>query len=427
MRFRVGIILFVCAVMNVAAQQLYPDTFYLQEQQQVIEDDEWLLGLLEEQSEQLYVRDSLWRDSVLVKMEQEQMALIRQMRLLQDSLVAIDDSINRLRRQQRLRISQPTEPQDPPIDSVQSLLDSLTLDLLHRQEHPYVTLSPREMDNKADDLEQLKAHLRSLRTHWYREGKIMLQFSQSYASPEWYSGGSPLGFALLASFKGRISYIKDKIAWENLLDWRNGISTTPSDSMRTYNITDDLFRLNSKFGYQVYKKLYLSASVDFQTTQWNTWKSNTRELKSAFLTPIYFNFNIGIDYKPLKDLSIAIAPANYRLVYALNAGRVGVNVTHYGIKEGKNLLQEFGSSVRVNWKYQIIREILLETEFYAYTNYRGVELDLEVNADFIINRFLTAHVMLRPRYDSTKRQAGQSLPRVQFKDLVSVGFSHKFY
>ena len=419
------IVTICCAVTHLAAQQLYTDTFKLAEQPTTVVEDRWLLDMLSEQSEQIFIRDSLWRDSLLYDMEQQQVALQERLAEIEDSLIRLNDSIYRLRREQLARVEKAAEEEE--VDSIQLMIDSISYSLMATKEHPYVPLSPRQVDNRADDLEQLKAQLRSLRTHWYREGNIMVQFSQNYSSPNWYSGGSPLGFSLLASFKGRLAYIKDKIAWESLIDWRNGISTTPSDSLRAYNITDDLIRIHSKFGYQIYKKLYASASVDFQTTQWNTWKSNTRELKSAFLTPIYFNLNIGLDYKPLPDLSIAIAPANYRMVYALHAHRRGVDVTAYGIAAGKELMQEFGSSVRVNWKYKIIREIALETEFYVYTNYRGIELDLEVNCDFIINRFLTAHVMLRPRYDSTKRKSGEPLPRVQFKDLVSIGFSHKFY
>ena len=402
--------------------RVYADTFRLHEQDNIVNDDLWLLEMLAQQSEQIFVRDSIARDSLILQLEEQQLQLELATQYLQDSLMLIRDSILRLKEQQLVRV-----PKHEPIDSTQLYFDSISRVLARVQKRPTLQLSSREVDNKQDDLEELEAAIWSKRTHWYKEGTIMAQFSQSYASPNWYNGGSPLAFALISTVKGRVSYINKNIAWENYFDWRNGISTTPGDSLRKYNVTDDLVRIYSKFGYQILKNLYLSSSADFQTTQWNLWKANKRELQSAFLTPIYFNLNIGLDWKPIEGLSVAVYPANYRLVYAYNSTKLGVDVTSYGIAAGKNIKNEIGSSIRVQWKKQIIREILIETEFYFYTNYKGVELDWEINTDFIINRFLSAHVMLRPRFDNTKHVAGEPKDRLQFKDLISMGFSHKFH
>lgn len=408
--------------------RVYADTFRMYEHQ-TIDDSDWLLQQLASQAEQIYVKDSIQRDSLIMSLEEQQRDLWVQMMIwqdrlqhLNDSMQYLNDSIDQLHRLQLTRV-----PPPPTIDTLKLYLDSLSREVVSDPHTTAVTLTPRQRDNAKDDLAELKASLKAQRTHWYKEGNIIMQFSQSYASPNWYGGSSPLAFALIANFKERIAYINNNIAWENNFYWRTGLSTTPSDSLRKYNVTDDLIRINSKFGYKVFKSLYVSTSADFQTTQWNQWKTNKRELQSAFLTPIYFNLNVGIDYKPLEGLSIAVYPANYKLVYALNARKSGVDVTAYGIKAGKDFMNEFGSSVRINWHYKIIREIVIDTELYFYTNYKAVEIDWEINADFIINRFLSAHVMLRPRFDNTKHVAGEPRDRIQFKDLLSIGFSHKFY
>ena len=54
--------------MNVTAQIVYTDTFKLAEQPTTVVEDKWLLDMLAEQSEQIFVRDSLWRDSLLLEM-----------------------------------------------------------------------------------------------------------------------------------------------------------------------------------------------------------------------------------------------------------------------------------------------------------------------------------------------------------------------
>ncbi len=366
----------------------YADTFKLSEQRSVT-GDAWLLDVLANQSQNYY--DSL-------RLEQKR---------VQDSVE--NDQLMRLleaRKGDTLMHSISIAP--PPI--------------------AIASMSARELDNWKDDIEELRAELRSRQSHWYREGNLMLQFTQSYASSNWYTGGSPASLTLIGQFKGRISYINGKIAWENYLDWRNGVATTPADSLRKFNITDDLFRINSKFGYQIAKKLYFSTGVDYQMNLWNMWKANEKVLLSSFMTPLYFNVNMGLDYKPVDGLSIVVGPVNYRLVYALQDEREGVDVTTYGIKTGSDILHEFGSSIRAHYKHKIIREIYIDTELYFYTNYKGVQVDWEVNLDFKINRFLSAQVMLRPRFDNTNWDySSGNKPKIQFKDLVSIGFSHKFY
>ena len=69
----------------------------------------------------------------------------------------------------------------------------------------------------------------------------------------------------------------------------------------------------------------------------------------------------------------------------------------------------------------------METKFYFYTNYKNVEVDLEVNADFIINRWLSARLTVHPRYDSSVIMEGDDHAKIQFRELLSLGFAHKFY
>ena len=165
---------------------------------------------------------------------------------------------------------------------------------------------------------------------------------------------------------------------------------------------------------------------EFRTNFWNTWRKNKRTLASSFLTPVRFTLGLGVDYQPIKGLNINLSPAAYKLVYALRDNPDLVDVTEYGIEEGSDLLSEFGSSVRVDWKWKPLRELEMETKFYFFTNYHRVETELELDFNFIINRYLSAKVMLHPRYDSTTEVKEGRKSKLQFKELISVGFSHTF-
>jgi hypothetical protein len=101
-------------------------------------------------------------------------------------------------------------------------------------------------------------------------------------------------------------------------------------------------------------------------------------------------------------------------------------VTDFGLGENQQILNEIGSSLRLEWKWQPIREILLETKFYFFTNYKQIEVDLEIDVDFIINRYMSAKLMLHPRYDGTIDEASGQASKLQFKEVISVGFAHTF-
>ena len=103
-----------------------------------------------------------------------------------------------------------------------------------------------------------------------------------------------------------------------------------------------------------------------------------------------------------------------------------MNVTDYGIAADKNIIHEIGSSLRVEWRWKPIKEIATETKFYFFTNYKQIETELEINVDFIINRYLSAKLMLHPRYDGTVDLVADQKSKLQFKELISVGFAHTF-
>ena len=195
----------------------------------------------------------------------------------------------------------------------------------------------KDLEEDRMDIERAKRYQNS---PWRKELNVSLQITQNYATENWYQGAAN-SFAMLASAKGKLSYKKDNYSWENVGEWRAGVNTVSGDSLRIVNTTDDLFRLNSKFGYQLHKQWYLSTNVEFRTNLMNNWRKNTYELASAFMTPIRFTWGVGIDYKPIKGLDVNISPGTFKMVYAMNADPAQVNVTDYGIEQGKNIMSEF--------------------------------------------------------------------------------------
>lgn len=279
-------------------------------------------------------------------------------------------------------------------------------------------------DIQEDALDAARA-LRDSRSPWRREANLSLQLTQNYATENWHQGAAN-AFAMLWAAKAFANYNKGNLSWENNAEWRVGVSTVSGDTLRKMNTTDDIFKIYSKFGYQVHKYWYVSIFADFRTNFFPNFQKNSNHLNTTFLTPIRYNMGLGIDYKPLKGLSLNISPATYKLTYALNTDVECIDVNALGIETGNNMLNEVGSSVRVKWKWRPLREIELETKFYFFTNYKQVETELEIDVDFYINKYMSAKILLHPRYDGTVESTTDDKSRLQFKELISVGFAHTF-
>ena len=386
MRFQILIVSLFCAVTNLAAQQIYPDTFKLAEQNKTADIDLLLLDMVSAQSEQLHAHDTI--DTLTVE---------EVMRL---------DSIAR---------------EMAEIDSLRELNAQLVLQTIAQT--PHIEVEKSWIKDAEEDRNDVLRAIRDLHSPWRREAVVMLQVTQNYVTNNWYQGGSS-SFAGLGTAKGQISYISDRFTWENTGEWRMGGTTIANDSLHKVNTTDDMFRVYTKANLRIIPKLFASVSGELETRLLPTYRSNSNELKSGPFSPVRFNAAVGIDWKPVKGLSLSVSPLSYKVIHIRDTARV--RVTDYGLKEGQQTQHNIGSSVRLEYTWKPVREVELEMRFFTYTNYKDVEIDLEVNCDFIINRFLSARLQLHPRYDSSVIMKGDKHAKLQFRELLSIGFAHKF-
>lgn len=382
----------------------YTDTLKLQDAKQTVQfnNDDMLLALIAEQS-----------------------------RLIADSLAAIDSTqMDSNEAMQRLLAMKDKLRRDS------LYIDSLRIEAIRQETQQianYIGVQTEVQDiriekhifrDEEEDRADIRRAIQQQYSPWLKEARTLVQFTQNYISPNWYKGGNS-SLAMLTILKGDIKYKQGNFVWENTGEWRMGLSTTgKTDTVHKVNVTDDQFKIYSKAGYEVYSKLFVSAAVDFQTTLLPSWKTNSQQLKSAIMTPIRFNMTAGMDYKPVDWVTINFSPVNFKLVHAAISDSMRVQVTDFGIDKGNKTLAEIGSSLRVEMKYKPLREIELYSLLYLYTNYRQVEFDWQIEVDFIINRFLSTHLTLHPRFDSTVKSTEPQ--HLQFKELLSIGFNHRF-
>lgn len=263
---------------------------------------------------------------------------------------------------------------------------------------------------------------------WTNKAAVQLQFTQNYISGNWYQGGNS-NLAVLGVLNASSIYDNhDKVQWENTAEWRLGFNSVAGDTLRTLNTSDDVLKINSKFGYKAGGNFYYSTSLDFSTPFFNSYKAvNSPSLKATFLTPVRMNLNVGLDMKYKKLLSVMLSPLSYKYIYINETDPNVINPNLFGIEKGKNHLAELGSQLKAQLSWAATKEIQVDSKFSFYTNYTKVEIDWEIVGNFTVNRFLSTRILLNPRYDNTVILSGGETAKIQFKELLSFGLSYRLW
>lgn len=263
---------------------------------------------------------------------------------------------------------------------------------------------------------------------WKFKGSVSLQFTQNYVTDNWYQGGES-NYSGLAMANLHLNYDnKQRIQWENQLELQLGFQTNKSDAYHKVKATNNLIRLTSKFGYKAVSTLYYTGQLLTWTQLVPQYDNNSMNLRSEFLGPLYVNLSVGVDYKwNIKRFSgnIYLAPVSYNLRYISNADLW----SKHGIPQGKHSLHDAGSSILINWKVDIWKNINWQSRMYFFTNYSYVNYEWENTINFVINRYLSTKLFLYPRIDTSRDFSngveGRS-KHFMFKEWLSLGLNYNF-
>lgn len=267
--------------------------------------------------------------------------------------------------------------------------------------------------------------------HWIRGFNVSLQFSQAYVSPNWYQGGkSNLNAILNLFYNVKLNpAFHPNLIFETTMQYKLGLNNAPDDTIHAYNISEDLFQINTKFGVKAAKRWYYSLTAQFKTQLLNSYKTNSDDLVAAFLSPAELNVGLGMTYNyenPRKTLnfSAAISPLSYNLKICPDTR---LDPTAFGIEEGKKSISEYGSSAEVTFRWKLAYNIEYFSRLFMFTNYEYVQGDWENTITFTINKFLTTKIFGHLRYQSDALpMEDTSWHKWQFKEILSIGFTYKF-
>ena len=270
------------------------------------------------------------------------------------------------------------------------------------------------------------------RKYWIYNGEHSFQLSQSYFSPNWHKGGTN-NFNIVNTHVLRMNYRKNKVRFNNTLEWRLSVFTAPDDTIRKFRIGDDLIRYFGDFGVDAFHKSWsYSTNLDVRSQLFNNYPTNSKELRSAFIAPLYVNGGVGLKYNLDKrfekvrhrrvrfDLHLAPISFNYRYI-----GNEKVKVTRYGIEEGKKSNFDLGSTITGVFIYDFNRYITWNSRLKYFTSYHKVESEFENTLNMALTNAFSTRLFVLLRYDDSV-PPDPKFKYLQITQLLSFGLNYKW-
>jgi hypothetical protein len=143
---------------------------------------------------------------------------------------------------------------------------------------------------------------------------------------------------------------------------------------------------------------------------------------SRFFSPAYFQFGPRMLWKKSNNLSVNFSPATVKLIFV--DGHFTEFGPSFGVLRGDSSRFEFGASVSVNYKFNLMANVSIENRLNLYSNYldnpQNVDIDYQMCLVMRINKYMSANVALQMIYDDNSVQA------VQLSEVFGIGVNYGF-
>ena len=270
---------------------------------------------------------------------------------------------------------------------------------------------------------------------WKLGTVVGINFSQTELV-NWSAGGQS-SVAFNGIFSSFANYKKDKNSWENTLDIGYGVLRQGKEKGDLWMKTDDKLDFSSKYGRKAFADFYYAALVNFKTQFAAGYNyPDTTKAISNFFAPAYLTGALGLSYQPNSYFSAYLAPATGRMTF-VNDITLGEG---FGLEAGKTSKTEFGGYARIvysrnDFKTEWLKNVAFTTKLDLFSNYlkdpQNVDVSWETLIAFKVNKYISVNFNTHLLYDADirmKKEDGtlEEKAKVQFKEILGVGFSYKF-
>lgn len=280
-------------------------------------------------------------------------------------------------------------------------------------------------------------------TAWKVSGDVSLMVNQS-SFTNWAPGGDN-NLNLTGFFNGYAGYYKNKTKWETILGLAYGQTKTGKQDFRK---NEDKIDLQSTLGIEATEKWFYTLNFNFksQFAKGYDYHDDVDTLDpvkiSNFLAPGYTSLGIGMEYRPKTFMSLYISPITARWIFVndqdlADVGSFGVEPAYIddqgNFVPGEKSRFEFGAYFRFLFVKDIAKNVNLNTKLELFSDYTRKPGNIDVNWDtqinLKVNDWLSAMFGLAMVYDHDTPivdKDGNEGPRLQIKEVLSVGLTYRF-
>lgn len=265
-------------------------------------------------------------------------------------------------------------------------------------------------------------------SNWKKRFMFNVSFNQASFSSNWKAGGiNSVGLNGALNYKA--NYAKDKITWDNEIDFLYGFVNNSGQGFRK---TLDRMFFDTKVGYKISDKWDLFTSLNFLSQFTKGYRYNdddTQDLISDIFAPAFITSAWGLQYQPAPYFKVRIAPFAPRVtILSDNNGRFDAvdPAAPYGVLLGESTRFEWlAFQATADFDKDIAKNLNLKWRYMLYANYETLEgktidhrLDLMLTAQ--VNRFISVGLGAIMIYDFDQDD------EVQLSQNFNFGFRYTF-
>lgn len=263
---------------------------------------------------------------------------------------------------------------------------------------------------------------------WKSGGLYSINISQGSLN-NWAAGGDNFSLSVNSFLNLFAFYKKGKNSWDNTFDFNLGYVNTTSTGGRK---NDDRFDLLSKYGYALNPKLNLAGLVNLRSQFFRGYifTENIKSFSSTFMAPGYLLVSAGLDYKPVKNLSVYFSPVTARLVIVKDTALANKGL--YGVQPGKKTSLELGGFATISYFREFNKHVAYKGRLDLFSNYRHNPQNIDVNMSNTLSaklgKIFAITWSVDMIYDDDVRLFGpnKNSPALQLKSLVGIGLQLRF-
>jgi hypothetical protein len=238
-------------------------------------------------------------------------------------------------------------------------------------------------------------------SHWKKKLVFNFNINQAAFSSNWKAGGIN-SIGLNGLFNYRANYAKDRVSWDNTIDFIYGFVNNEGQGFRK---TLDRIFIDTKYGYKLTDKWGLYTSLNFLSQFAEGYKyekdANGVEqeiLISDFLAPAYITSSWGVEYKPVDYFFLRLSPFSPRVTIVKDPERFIPSVdpvSPYGVTPPDETRYEWlAFQLSAEFNKDIATNLNLKWRYLMFANYETLELKtidhrLELMLNAKVNRFIT--------------------------------------